>query len=214
MTCTKLGLRFGERLASRLLASPQCALQKALKNTAQQRASFPTPHNPSTTPTYSPTLSPPTLPLPLLSSYARRNKPQLTFPLLSSDAPPLRAPAQLSPSFGRCLSLMTRASNRPPPPPPVMPADELAQRLVFSFPSDKSHRAAIFHGFLYAFIAVVCYGSSSTRARAATIMQPARWRVCLCRYLGSWLHEASAGHTTVINHRSVRACQANVSQSV
>ena len=78
--------------------------------------------------------------------------------------------AQLSPSFGRCLSLMTRASNRPPPPPPVMPADELAQRLVFSFPSDKSHRAAIFHGFLYAFIAVVCYGSSSTRARAAMII--------------------------------------------
>ena len=66
-----------------------------------------------------------------------------------------------------------------------MPAEELAQGLVFSFSSVMNHRAAIFHGFLYAFIAVVCYGSSSTRARAATIMQPPRWRVqhMTCRYV-------------------------------
>ena len=64
-----------------------------------------------------------------------------------------------------------------------MPAEELAQGLVFSFSSVTSHRAAIFHGSLYAFIAVVCYGSSSTRARAATIMQLARWRVAHMQYV-------------------------------
>jgi hypothetical protein len=58
-----------------------------------------------------------------------------------------------------------------------MPAEELAQGLVFSFSSVMSHCAAIFHGFVYAFIAMVCYGSSSTRARAATIMLPACWHV-------------------------------------
>jgi len=51
-----------------------------------------------------------------------------------------------------------------------MPAEELAQGLVVSFSSVMSHRAAIFHGFVYAFISVGCYGSSSTRARAATIV--------------------------------------------
>ena len=61
MCRAKLGPHFGERLASRLLASPQCALQEALKNTAQQWACFPTSHNPlipPTHPTYSPLLTP------------------------------------------------------------------------------------------------------------------------------------------------------------
>ena len=90
MLRAKLGPRFGERLASRLLASPQCALQEALKNTAQQWACFPTPHNtqtPPPTPTYSP------LTLSLLS-------------LLSSVRTVSASEAQLSPSFGRCLSLL------------------------------------------------------------------------------------------------------------
>ena len=90
MLRAKLGPRFGERLASRLLASPQCALQEALKNTAQQWACFPTPHNTQIPPIY------PTHPH-LLSPY-------------SPSSPPLRtvsaSEAQLSPSFGRCLSLL------------------------------------------------------------------------------------------------------------
>ena len=122
-------------------------------------------------------------PPPLLLRTAQQTTAYSPPPLLY--APSLRAKHNKhnrSPSFGRCLSLMTL-----PPivhfwtPPPVMPAEELAQGLVISFPSDKSHRAAIFRGFLYAFIAVVCYGSSSTRARAgddhaagplASAMQP------------------------------------------
>ena len=142
---------------------------EGFENTAQQRASFPTPHNPLNYPhllshtlsTHSP--SPPPL---LLRTYV------YVYRLCerSKQAQPL--------SVLRPLSFT--ASNRPLPPP-VMPAEELAQGLVFSFSSIMSHRAAIFHGFLYAFIAVVCYGSSSTRARAgddhaagplASAMQP------------------------------------------
>ena len=134
----------------------------------------------------------------LLSPYS------LPSPLLSPYAPSLRAKHNsLRPSAAVFHCCQSSTST------PVMPAEELAQGLVVSFFSAMSHRAAIFHVFLYAFISVVCYGSNSTRARAgddhaagplASAMQPTG--------------VVAGRHTTVTNHRSVRARQTNGSQSV